>query len=269
MQVTINGQLLLSQLAENICENIPGCSLIALNTDGVEVAIPRIHMEKYYEICAQWEKDTKLELEFEQYQKMIMGDVNNYISIFKEKEIDKSTYDSLKKDNPHYLFRETSTKFYYSPVKCKGRFEFTDLALHKNKSFLIIRKAIYNYFVYNIPPEETIKSCTNIFDFCGGVKIKGDWEFYEHKVIDGEYKKEKLQHTIRYFISKTGSKIIKQSKTDNKEIQIEAGPWLQTPFLDYVEKPLEEYNINYDYYIQNAYKEINNFNKVSRQLTLF
>jgi hypothetical protein len=66
----------------------------------------------------------------------------NYISIFKEKEIDKSTYDSLKKDNPHYLFRETSTKFYYSPLKFKGRFEFTDLALHKNKSFLIIRSFI-------------------------------------------------------------------------------------------------------------------------------
>ena len=118
-------------------------------------------------------------------------------------------------------------------------------------------------------PEEFIKSNTNIFDFCGGVKIKGDWNFYEHKVVSGEYLIEKVQHTIRYFISKTGSKVIKKNNSDNREIQIEAGKWLQTLMIDYKEKPFTDYDINYDYYLDKIYKEIRDLEPIVTQLSLF
>jgi DNA polymerase elongation subunit (family B) len=240
MRITINGQLSLTMLYEMICEEIPNAVPLMQNTDGLETMIPKQYVDKYMEICARWEKITNLQLEHDRYSKIILGDVNNYIAITED-----------------------------GKSKCKGRFEFANLAMHKNKSFLIIPKAIHAYFVDGIKPEEFIKSNTNIFDFCGGVKIKGDWNFYEHKVVSGEYLIEKVQHTIRYFISNTGSKVIKKNNTDNREIQIEAGKWLQTLMIDYTEKPFTDYDINYDYYLDKINKEIRDLEPIVTQLSLF
>ena len=240
MRITINGQLSLTMLYEMICEEIPNALPLMQNTDGLETMIPKQYEDKYMEICRRWEKITNLQLEHDKYSKIILGDVNNYIAITED-----------------------------GKSKCKGRFEFANLAMHKNKSFLVIPRAIHAYFVDGIKPEDYIKSITNIFDFCGGVKIKGDWSFYEHKIAAGDYSVEKLQHTIRYFISKTGSKVIKKNNTDNREIQIEAGKWLQTLMIDYEEKPFSEYDINYDYYLDKINKEIRDLEPIVTQLTLF
>ena len=240
MRITINGQLSLTMLYEMICEEIPNALPLMQNTDGLETMIPKQYEDKYMEICRRWEKITNLQLEHDKYSKIILGDVNNYIAITED-----------------------------GKSKCKGRFEFANLAMHKNKSFLVIPRAIHAYFVDGIKPEDYIKSITNIFDFCGGVKIKGDWNFYEHKVVSGEYLIEKVQHTIRYFISKTGSKVIKKNNTDNREIQIEAGKWLQTLMIDYEDKPFSEYDINYDYYLDKINKEIRDLEPIVTQLTLF
>ena len=240
MRITINGQLSLTMLYEMICEEIPNALPLMQNTDGLETMIPKQYEDKYMEICRRWEKLTNLQLEHDKYSKIILGDVNNYIAITED-----------------------------GKSKCKGRFEFANLAMHKNKSFLVIPKAIHAYFVDGIKPEDYIKSITNIFDFCGGVKIKGDWSFYEHKIAAGDYSVEKLQHTIRYFISKTGSKVIKKNNTDNREIQIEAGKWLQTLMIDYEDKPFSEYDINYDYYLDKINKEIRDLEPIITQLTLF
>jgi hypothetical protein len=154
--------------------------------------------------------------------------------------------------------------------KCKGRFEFEDLALHKNKSFLIISKAIFNYFVNDIPPEKYLVENRNIFDYCGGVKIKGDWEFRETAVVNGEIRQRILQKTIRYYISNQGGKIVKVNKSDGREIQLESGRWMQKDFSFYQEKPWADYNIDDDYYLERIYREIHNVQpKESQQLKLF
>ena len=240
MSITINGQLSLTMLYEMICEEIPGAIPLMQNTDGLETMIPREYQEKYMEICARWEQITNLQLEHDTYSKLVLGDVNNYIAVT---ESGKS--------------------------KCKGRFEYDNLALHKNKSFLIIPKALHAYFVEGIKPEKFIAENLNIFDFCGGVKIKGDWRFTEHKVEDGTYVEGKLQDTIRYYITKNGSKIIKKHNTDGREIQVEAGRWLQKLMINYEEKPFEDYQVNYDYYLEKVRKEIESLEPSSNQLSLF
>jgi hypothetical protein len=240
MKITINGQLSLTMLYEMICEEIPGAIPLMQNTDGVETMIPKDQVDKYMEICKRWEELTSLQLEHDKYSKIILGDVNNYIAITED-----------------------------GKAKCKGRFDFENLALHKNKSFLIIPKAIFNYFVNGIEPIEYLKTQKNIFDYCGGVKIKGDWKFYEHSLVNGNYVKQPLQHTIRYYISHKGSKIIKTNLTDHREIQIEAGKWMQSTMIDYVEKDIKDYDINYDYYLENIEKEINSLEPKITQLKLF
>ena len=240
MKITINGQLSLSMLYEMICEEIPEAIPLMQNTDGLETMIPRNKVDRYMEICKEWEKITNLQLEHDKYSKLVLGDVNNYIAVTED-----------------------------GKSKCKGRFEYKDLALHKNKSFLIIPKALHAYFVDGVQPEDFLAQNKNIFDYCGGVKIKGDWRFEECFIKDGVYQEQKLQHTIRYYISKTGSKIIKKNNSDGREIQIEAGRWLQTTMVDYIEKPFEEYDINYDYYLDKIKKEIEGLEPNINQLSLF
>ena len=240
MRITINGQLSLTMLYEMLCEEIPGAIPLMQNTDGLETMIPREYVEQYMEICARWEKTTNLQLEHDKYSKVVLGDVNNYIAVTED-----------------------------GKSKCKGRFEYKDLALHKNKSFLIIPKALHAYFVEGIKPEDYLAQNQNIFDYCGGVKIKGDWKFVEHAIIDGEFQKQKLQHTIRYFISKSGCKVIKTNLFDGREIQVEAGPWMQTIYIDHKEQPFDDYNINLAFYLDKIKKEIAGLEPNKDQLKLF
>jgi len=246
METTINGQLLLSMLVEDILINIPDSILLQTNTDGATFQFDKKYTDKYDSICEAWEEKTKLILEFADYDAMFIWDVNNYISLYTD-----------------------------GNTKCKGRFEWEDLQkhkhthLHKNKSHLIVAKAIYNYFINGIEPKDYLESNTNIYDYCAGVKIRGNWTFYESSVVDGEYRNEPLQKTIRYYVSNKGSKILKINNSDNRKIQVEAGRWEQTIFNTYIEKPFEEYDINYDYYLGKIKKEIDILEPIINQLSLF
>jgi hypothetical protein len=210
------------------------------NTDGLEMMIPAEHKEKYLEICKEWEAMTQLTLEHDQYQKMVIGDVNNYIAV------------------------NTAGK-----AKCKGRFEYENLALHKNKSHLIIPKALYAYFIENKLPEQFLQENRNIFDYCAGVKIKGDWEFQQTCIIDREITRQSLQKTLRYYISKGGCKIYKVNMSDDREIQLESGKWMQQLFNFYEEKTWAQYDVDESYYLDKIYREINNIIPKKTQLTLF
>ena len=246
MQTTINGQLLLTMLVEELLISIPDSMLLQTNTDGATLRFKKEHLSIYENICKEWENLTKLTLEFADYKAMYIWDVNNYISVYTD-----------------------------GKSKCKGRFEWEDLEnhkythLHKNKSFLVIPKAIHAYFVNGIQPEEFIKSCSNIFDFCGGVKIKGDWEFKEVFIEEGDYKEKPLQNTLRYYISNKGSKILKCNKSDKRIIQVEAGKWLQKVYIIHEEKNISEYDINYDYYLNKIKKDIETLEPSTTQLLLF
>jgi hypothetical protein len=114
MQITINGQLQLSMLYEMLSLAIPEGIPLMQNTDGLEMMIPTSSISTYMDVCAQWETITQLNLEHDEYSKMIIADVNNYMAVYKN-----------------------------GKVKSKGKYEWEDLekkkvaVLHKNKSFLI------------------------------------------------------------------------------------------------------------------------------------
>ena len=271
MRTTVNGQLSLMLLYVMLTEGLKGAIPVMQNTDGLEMIIPETEKPRYLEICKEWEVITKLELEHDEYQKLFIPDVNTYTGVFKYKEVDKATYFELRKGFPDNPFKIQDGKFFYAQTKSKGRFEYLNLALHKNKSFLIIRKAVYHYFIHGTKPEEFLINNRNVFDYCGAVKIKGDWKFVETYIKDGEHIKKPLQKTVRYYISKTGSKVIKVNKMDGRIIQTESGPYHQTVFNVYEEKSWEEYNIDDKYYLQRIYKEIKNLmpERFDQQVSLF
>jgi len=240
LRITVNGQLSLMMLYEMLAEGIPEAVPLMQNTDGLEMIIPADKKELYLSICKEWEDITKLNLEHDEYQKVFLGDVNNYIAVYKN-----------------------------GKTKCKGRFEFENLALHKNKSMLIIPKAIYNHFIKGIPPEETIMNNNNIFDYCAGVKSKSDWLFEETINTKGVITRRPLSKVVRYYISNEGNRIVKRNILDGREISVEAGLTRKlTTFNQYVEKKWPQYDIDTGYYLTKIYEEINAL-EGTKQLQLF
>lgn len=76
MQTTINGQLLLTMLVEDILLHVPDAQLLQTNTDGATFRFKEEHLPIYDAICKKWEKVTKLTLEFADYKSMYIWDVN-------------------------------------------------------------------------------------------------------------------------------------------------------------------------------------------------
>ena len=270
MRITVNGQLSLMMLYERLIENIPGSIPLMQNTDGIEVMIPRKYYDLYMSICKDWETTTKLKLEHDEYQKLVLPDVNDYIGVFQFKELSESEYVKAKSKTPEYLFKEENGKFYMAKTKAKGRFEI-DKALHKNASFMVVQKALYFYFVHGIKPETYVASNKDVYDYCGLTRANGNWGFISLCTTEEGIVTREEQKTLRYYISKSGDKLIKKNYEDERLIQVESGASLQKIFNLYEEKPFEDYGIDISFYLRKINSEIRKMQPevFNNQLNLF
>ena len=118
----------------------------------------------------------------------------------------------------------------------------------------IVPLAVKNYFVYGIPVEQTIKNHTDIFDFCLRLKTNSASTPYFKYMKNGEIVKDKLARTTRYYISNKGG-ILYKDFGQGRITGINVG-YNCTVFNKYIERPIQEYDINYQFYISEAYKLI-------------
>jgi hypothetical protein len=226
MFTTITGELSLMMLIE--AYELAGIHVISANTDGVTIMIKKCYIDKMHEINAWWAELTKYELERTDYQKIVFSTVNDYLAIKTDGE-----------------------------VKKKGDF-LTDFELHKNKSGRVIPLALEQYFLHNIPVDTTIRTHSNIFDFC--LRQKASKDFHYEGIDRSTGEKTIYNKLIRYYISNTGEKLLKVKNEDSQSgaaavSQVEAGEWLATVCNNLSkDHPLD--NINYDYYIERAEKII-------------
>lgn len=75
LKTTLNGQLMLSMLCEELNTKIKDLTMLQVNTDGITVKIRREDLDIYYDICKKWEEYTNLMLEYVEYNKMVIRDV--------------------------------------------------------------------------------------------------------------------------------------------------------------------------------------------------
>ena len=227
LKTTLAGQLSLCMLSEKLMTKVKDLTMIQINTDGITVRIPVSEKRHFYNLCKEWEKETGLILEYVAYKKMIIRDVNNYLSLYMD-----------------------------GKVKYKGTFKtyeqiIKDEEYHKSLSQTIVPEAVAKYFLEGIPVEETIMNCDNIYDFCKMFNASHGWKA---ETIDSKGNIEPQQKTNRYYIS-TNGKTFRKIKED-KVIEIEAGGKLVTIFNKFEDAPMDDYNIDYDYYINECYKII-------------
>jgi hypothetical protein len=243
MKTTINGQLLLSMLAEMLELAIDDFEMIQINTDGLTARIPREDVNKWLEVCKEWEAKTRLVLEHAYYDLMAVSNVNNYIA------------------------REEESGY----VKYKGWFEI-DKELHKNNSARIVPIALSKYFLEGIPVEDTIRNHNDILDYCLGVKARksphhGKSSYSYHSVSNQSYKKVKLPNkTNRYYISNKGGTLIKDYEDGHSEF---VNKGFQSTLFNkkFITK---DFDINYNFYIDECYKIIDVIEeKETNQLSMF
>lgn len=129
----------------------------------------------------------------------------------------------------------------------------------------IVPIALKEYFVNGIPIEQTIMNHTDIFDFCMRLKTNSKSTPYYKYLKDGKIINQKLDRTTRYYISNNGGILLKEFDKDRSS-GVNVG-YNTTLFNKYIEKPMSEYDLNYKFYIAEAYKIKNTIS--NGQLTLF
>jgi len=130
----------------------------------------------------------------------------------------------------------------------------------------IVPIALDKYFFENIPIAETLRNHTNIYDFCLRLKVNSGWRaLYKYINID-KLETKILSKNTRYYISNSGGSLYKHNISDNRISGVNVG-FIVTPFNKFIEKPMKDYNINYQFYIKECNKIIDNIE--NKQLSLF
>lgn len=234
----IFGQMFILDLIDKL---EPYCRLLQTNTDGIFVLCENEEMKnKVIEITNQVGERLKMEFEIDEYTKLIQKDVNNYIAVKKNGELE-----------------------------CKGAMVKFNKPI--DNDLPILNDAVRNYLAYDIPVEQTINECNEYIKFQKVIKLSAKYKeiWYGNGVsekdnkitsINGELLKGKVH---RVFASK------RQSDGSIYKLKIEKGvksyeQFANTPthlFIDNEDvhdKSIPEY-LDKKYYINEAKKRIDMF----------
>lgn len=227
----MNGQLMLIMLAERLMEI--GARIIQVNTDGVLYLINKD--APYQEVLKQWEEDTKMTLETEDFEAFYQYAVNDYLGALRG-------------------YKESKDE---SLLKKKGLF-IDEVVLGKGMQPMIIPKAINAYFTKGIPIGKTIRESKDINDFITYQKVGK--QFYV------ELNGKQIANINRYYASTGGFYIYKINKETGKAVSLltKSGLKIVNDLTQLKEFPKD---INYEYYISEARKIV--FPMEHTQLTLY
>jgi hypothetical protein len=250
LKICVYGQLILLSMIEK-SETIKGVECIYSNTDGMMFKCPSNKIKEFHSLLDQLANQVKIPAEYNYVSRAIIRDVNNYIielGEIKDWSSDIRTVD-LKR-------------------KMKGAFSYTPDLL-KSMSCPIIAKGLEAYFLDNKPVEDFIINHTNPLDFCMSRKFSKDANLILTNINDnGEIVDTDLSSTLRWYYSTSQSKIKKHDKYLGKErISDLAAKNKIALLLDYDSNiPMSNYNIDYNYYINQVKSQIHPIENV---ITLF
>ncbi len=222
MTITLNGQLLLCWLAEEIMKWTDG-ELIQVNTDGLTVRIPRSQLYDLQKTRTHWETATGLQLEEAIYKSMFIRDVNNYIAQYEN-----------------------------GSVKRKGAYEY-DMDWSQNHGGMVIAKVAEKVLLENAPIRETLENWPDIMDFMLRTKVPRS----SHLAIERDGVTSQLQNITRYYIAVGGGRLFKwmpplaKKPGEWRKIGVESG-WGVQPCNDI--RDAGKLPIDFDYYVREVEK---------------
>ena len=228
--VCITGQLFLLELSQHLIKECSTLRIVQLNTDGIMVSFDESEYDKVLEITKEWEQRTRFELEEDKIKRIVQKDVNNYVEI---------PYKGKPKIKGGYLVRG---------IAPAGAFNI-------NNNMTIVAKAIVEYFVNDVPVEETINKCNDIFEFQIIAKAGAKYKEAYH-LVDGE--KIPVQKVNRIYATNDESygKIYKIKAENDSIAKIESLP--EHCIIDN-DNQLTIDKVDRTFYIELAKKRINDY----------
>ncbi len=221
--VCVHGQLIAVDLVDKLESH---GAILNTNTDGVLIQVFDDESESAVrKICKEVGDRLKIKIDIEEYTRFVVKDVNNYVAV---------------KPNGKY--------------KAKGSY-VKDLKPYEY-SLNIVNKALREYFINDVPVEETISTCQNLRDF---QIIAKAGRKYSHVLYGGRKINEK---TNRVFASMNQSRggLEKVKKEDASIARIEMTPEhcliINEDIREYVSLPQE---LDKQWYIDLANRRVNDF----------
>ena len=229
VSVCLTGQFALLMLIESL--ELEGIHVFSFNTDGITLKLHKDKVERFKELCEDWENKTNFILERVDYRKIAYSTVNDYIAITND-----------------------------GKVKTKGDF-ISEFELWKNKSFRVVGLALQEYFTKGTKPEDFIRNHKNIYDFCIMSRATGDLHLEmqndKNEVIE-------LKKLVRYYYStdsnwqlfKRGTGSTGKSMNVNQAAPNELGTIYIQYFNKFEDKPFDDYKVDLNQYIFKCYRII-------------
>jgi hypothetical protein len=184
MTITINGQLMLCMLAEWLLQ-VPTLSVIQINTDGITYRCRREWLSHAQAMQRIWERTTRLTLESQEYGRMWIRDVNNYIA--------ESVDGTLKQKGAYWYPRNFPADISNAQPP----------AWHKDYSAQIVIMAAVEHMVTGADIERFIYSHQDPFDFMCRAKVDRSSSLWIGDV--------QQQRICRYYIATNGGAMKKVS----------------------------------------------------------
>ena len=246
--ICTTGQLFILQLIYDL-KTVPTLEIISNNTDAIMYEIDEEYKEQAHKVLDDWQQLTGLELEEDKIVKIIMANVNNYVEIVQTGDNDyKVNYKGGNFTGKHI--------FTWDKEKHVFHYKFKDYL--KSNSMTIVSEAILKKLLFDIPTEETINKCDDIFRFQIISHLGSTYEKCVQESPNGDIE---LQRNNRIYAGNISSGAIIKVKPDGRRDSLANQP--PNPIIDNANQCTID-NINKEWYIDLANKRVNDFLGIKR-----
>ena len=205
-----------------------GIHVISANTDGLIIKLPNDKKDKFNQITADWNKFNKMNADSESYKAYYCRDINNYFAIWENGKVE------FKGSLDPYQYIKDLKKGYDAPI---------------------VAIAVFNYFVHNVPVMDTLQNHKEILDFCKTQNVGRQFEVVYEQIKDGKIEVVHSQRHVRFYVARKGVVIQKENVNTGQRSRLASG--LPVKILNSLDDtPIEDRDIDYKYYYEEAYKII-------------
>ena len=246
--ICTTGQLLILQLVYDL-QKIPTLEMVSTNTDAVMFTIEEEYKPQVLRVIKDWEDLTGLEMEEDKIVKIVMRDVNSYCEIVQVGDNDfKVNYKGGEFKGKH--------KFKWNKEERIFEYSFDD-EIEAN-SLTIVSEALLKKLLFDIPIEDTINNCNDIFRFQMITHLGGTYEKCVQESPNGDIE---LQRNNRIYASNGTSGTIIKVKPDGRRDSLALCP--PNPIVDNKNECTIE-DVNKLWYIKIANQKLNDFLGIKR-----
>lgn len=185
------GQLLLAALANKIYTEL-GVMIVQTNTDGILIKMRREDEDKVMNIVAEWEELTGFIMEHDDLEVFLQRDVNNYIEVINGRVTLKGKWSN----------------------QAMGRTidELNGKSMLSNLNAIVAHRAVLDYYIKEIPIEQTVNECDDIFQFCFTTRTGWTYDKTYHYYDDNPVKVNGVNRVVATTDNKFGT--LKKYKVD-------------------------------------------------------